>query len=67
MIEHYETVEGCPTIQRIQQVFVGLPALQLYCMQLCNVCASKLNSNTNFLLKKANLKLGPRSKNYRTG
>jgi len=35
---------------------------------MSNVCASKLNSNTNFILKKTdNLKLGPRWKNYRTG
>jgi len=36
MIENYETVEGCLTRQPIQQVLVGVPALQLYCMQLSN-------------------------------
>jgi len=61
MIEYYETVEGCPTRQPVQHVFVGVPALPLNGMQLSNVCASKLNSNTNSLLKKTgNLNLGPR-------
>jgi len=40
MIENYETVEGCLTRQPIQQVLVGVPALQLYCMQLSNVCTN---------------------------
>ena len=47
MIEYYETVEGCSTRQPVQHVFVSVPALPLYGMQLSNVCTSELNSNTN--------------------
>jgi len=42
MMEYYETVEGCPTRQPVSQVFVNVPALQLYGIQLSSVCASKL-------------------------
>jgi len=52
--------------QPIQQVLVGAPALQLYCMQLSNVCANKLKYQLP-LEKNENLKmLGPRRKNYQT-